>query len=510
MRLGGRIKRCYACAMKLRLSTLRLLLILLVSLGLSACDTNKSVNNTGIALSDCRIKDIDSAARCAFVSVPEDHGNTQNGKTIAIHVAVLPSLARRAEPDPVYFFAGGPGQAASDIGRIVSALGDLRKHRDIVLVDQRGTGKSKTLTCVENMPGAGSKDTQTDSLRQMLTATDVEMERDRLLCLATLKGNPAVHRTDDYIDDLELVRKAFGQQKINVWGGSYGSRVALRYMKRYPNSIRTAVLDGVAPTTLHLPDDALQTSEAELRSVLAGCAASVGCNQAYPNTLATFDALLAKLKATPVRTQIAHPGTGVTINATISDRTLVSLLWPLLYQPEATRLLPSLIGQAASGNFTPLAATATASSIPSENLAGALRLSVLCAEDMLGRTPVPNPRFDSITQLFYAACKDFPHGKVAAEFFEPTISDIPTLLLSGNHDPVTPPSQANLAAKTLSQHKQIVVMGMGHIVSIHPCVRRVLTQFVDAGVVPTKPDACEADLTWPMPLFYTSPLEAKP
>ena len=478
--------------------------------GLSACDGAKPVSGNSIALSDCRIKDIDSVVRCAMVSVAEDHANAQNGKTITIHVAVLPSLARRAEPDPVYFFAGGPGQAASDIGRVISALGDLRKHRDIVLVDQRGTGKSKTLSCVENMQGAGSKDTQTDVLVQTLTATDVEMERDRLLCLATLKGNPAVHRTDDYIDDLELVRKAFGQQKINVWGGSYGSRVALRYMKRYPNSIRTAVFDGVAPTTLHLPDDALQTSEAELRSVLAGCASSVGCSQAYPNTLATFDALLAKLKATPVRTQIAHPGTGVMIDATISDRTLVSLLWPLLYQPEATRMVPSLIGQAASGNFAPLAATATASSIPSENLAGALRLAVMCAEDMLGRTPAPNPRFDAITQLFYSACKDFPHGKVAPEFFEPTTSDIPTLLLSGSRDPVTPPSQAILAAKTLSQHKQIVVNGMGHIVSVHPCVRRILSKFVDAGVVPTNRDACEADLTWPMPLFYASPLEAKP
>ena len=501
------MNRCYACGMKLRFMPHRFFLILLISCGLSACDRVKPAANNGISLSDCRIKDIDSVVRCAMVSVPEDHANAQNGKTITIHVAVLPSLARRAEPDPVYFFAGGPGQAASDIGRIVSALGELRKHRDIVLVDQRGAGKSKTLTCVEN---TYSKDTKTDALVQTLTATDADMERDRLRCLATLKGNPAFHRTDDYIDDLEAVRKALGQQKINVWGGSYGSRVALRYMKRYPGIIRTAVLDGVAPTTLHLPDDALQTSEAELRTVLAGCEASMGCNKAYPNTLATFDTLLAKLKAAPMRTPIAHPGTGALIDATISDRTLVSLVWPLLYQPEATRMVPSLISQAASGNFAPLAATATASSIPSENLAGALRLAVMCAEDMLGRTPAPNPRFDAITQLFYSACKDFPHGKVAPEFFEPTTSDIPTLLVSGSRDPVTPPSQAMLAAKTLSQHKQIVVNGMGHIVSVHPCVRRVLGKFVDAGVVPTNADACEAELTWPMPLFYASPLEAKP
>ena len=471
---------------------------------LVACGEPKPVTSSAIALTDCRLKDVDSVVRCAMVAVPEDHANAQNGMTINIHVALLPSLARRAEPDPVYFFAGGPGQAASDIGRIVGALGDLRKHRDIVLVDQRGTGKSKTLTC------ATGADTAVDSLVQTLTATDSEMERDRLRCLATLKGNPALHRTDDYIDDVEAVRKALGQQKINVWGGSYGSRVALRYMKRYPDSIRTAVLDGVAPTTLHLPDDALLTSEAELRSVLAGCAAATACNKSYPNLLVTFDALLAKLKTAPVRAQIPHPGSGARIDATVTDRTLVSLLWPLLYQPEGTRLVPALIGLAAEGNFAPLAATATATSISNEDVAGALRLAVLCAEDMLGRTSVANPRFDAITQLFYSACKDFPHGKVAPEFFEPTVSDIPTLLLSGNHDPVTPPSQANLAAKTLSRHKHIVVAGMGHIVSPHPCARRVISKFIDAGAVPAMADACEAELNGPLPLFYASPLEAKP
>jgi pimeloyl-ACP methyl ester carboxylesterase len=483
-------------AQQLAMLTLTVLLV--------ACGESKPATGSGIALSDCRLKDVDSVVRCSMVAVPEDHANAQNGKLINIHVAVLPSLARRAEPDPVYFFAGGPGQAASEIGRVVSALGELRKHRDIVLVDQRGTGKSKTLTCAT---GTG---TAVDSLVQTLTATDAEMERDRLRCLATLKGNPALHRTDDYIDDLEAVRKALGQPKINVWGGSYGSRVALRYMKRYPGSIRAAVLDGVAPTTLHLPDDALRTSEAELRSVLAGCAAAIGCNKSFPNLLATFDALLAKLKTAPVRVQIPHPGTGAMIDATVTDRTLVSLLWPLLYQPEATRMVPSLIGLAAAGNFAPLAATATATSVSNEDVAGALRLAVLCAEDMLGRTPVANPRFDAITQLFYSACKDFPHGKVAPEFFEPTVSDIPTLLLSGNHDPVTPPSQANLAAKTLSHHKHLVVAGMGHIVSPHPCARRIISKFIDAGTVPATTDTCEAELNGPLPLFYASPLEAKP
>ena len=328
-----------------------------------------------------------------MVAVPEDYANKSGGsagKTINIQVAVLPALARNPEPNPVYFFAGGPGQAASDIGALVSALGDLRKTRDIVLVDQRGTGKSKTLTC-----DSIAADPNVDPLKEAFSQTEAAIHRDWAKCIATLKGNAATHRTDDYIDDLERVRKALGHDKINVWGGSYGSRVALRYMKRYPQKIRVAVLDGVAPTSLHLPDDALATSEAELRSTLDACAASPGCAKAYPNILVTFDTLLTELRTKPRAVTFAHPASGKTINGVVSDRTLVSLIWPMLYMPEASRMVPSLIAQAALGNFAPLAATLSASSIGEGDIAIAQRFAVMCAEDMLNRTPLPNPRLSS-------------------------------------------------------------------------------------------------------------------
>lgn len=475
-------------------------------LALGGCGAKSASQNAAISFTDCRLKRVDSVARCAMVAVPEDYANSGGaGKTINIQVAVLPALARNPEPNPVYFFAGGPGQAASDIGGLVSALGDLRKTRDIVLVDQRGTGKSKTLTC-----DSVAADPNVDPLTEAFSNSNAAIERDWAKCIATLKGNAATHRTDDYIDDLELVRKALGHDRINVWGGSYGSRVALRYMKRFPQKIRVAVLDGVAPTSLHLPDDALATSEAELRSTLAACAASPGCAKAYPNILATFDTLLTELRAKPRAVSFAHPASGKPINGLVSDRTLVSLIWPMLYMPEASRMVPSLIAQAALGNFAPLAATLSASSIGEGDIAIAQRFAVMCAEDMLNRAPLPNPRFQSLNDLFYGFCKGFPHGKVAPEFFEPTTSDIPTLLLSGSQDPVTPPAQGALAAKTLSNSKHIIVAGVGHIASTQPCVRRIITKFVEAGTIAGANDTCEAELKLPRPLFYTSPLEARP
>ena len=173
-------------------------------------------------------------------------------------------------------------------------------------------------------------------------------------------------------------------------------------------------------------------------------------------------------------------------------------------------MVPSLIAQAALGNFAPLAATLSASSIGEGDIAIAQRFAVMCAEDMLNRTPLPNPRFQALNDLFYGFCKGFPHGKVAPEFFEPTKSDIPTLLLSGTQDPVTPPAQGALAAKTLPNSKHIVVTGVGHITSPQPCVRRIITKFVEAGNIAAAFDPCETELKLPRPLFYTSPLEARP
>ena len=457
-----------------------------------------------IALTDCRVKNFDGVAQCATVSVPEDHSQP-NGKRVEIFLSVLPSLARRPEADPLFLFAGGPGQAASDQGRVAMALSDIRKSRSIVLVDQRGTGKSKTLTC-DATDDAKTK----DPLVETLNADTASMEKEWARCIATMRGNPATHRTDDYVDDLELVRKGLGYEKINVWGGSYGTRVALRYMKRFPASIRTAMLDGVAPASLHLPDDAMAASEAQLKAAIAACGESKACAKAHPNLGETLDALIAKLRATPQAVTLIHPMTGKPLSGTVTDRAVISFLWPLLYQPEAARLIPQLVNLAAAGDFAPMAATATASSISETDLAVVQRFAVMCAEDMLGRTAPSIERFKSLSDMFYGFCKSFPHGTVEPEFFEPTRSDIPTLLFSGTLDPVTPPSQGSLAAKTLTQSKHIIATGAGHIVLQQACARRLMSKFVTAGNISGATDACEPELNRARPLFYVNALEAQP
>jgi pimeloyl-ACP methyl ester carboxylesterase len=472
---------------------------------LVGCAKQDAPKYASLGFQDCRIARIEQAAKCLQFEVPEDHAKPDD-KKVKVHIAIVPSLSPKPEPDPVFFFAGGPGQAASDIGVLVEALSPLRRNRDVILVDQRGTGKSKTLTCeVGDRLKSGP-----EVFIQAMNSTADDMRREWKRCLETLKGNPATHRTDDYIADLELVRKALGFAQINVWGGSYGSRVALRYMKLHPEAIRTTVLDGVAPTTLRLPNDALTNSEAELREVLKACEASAECAKAFPGLAKKLDDLLTAFAQAPRSVTIMHPATGKPFTASLNATNVATMIWPMLYQPDATRLLPQMIDEAAKGNFSPLAVTLYGGSSASEmEISIAQRFAVMCAEDMYQQKPAVNERLASVANFFFEFCASFPAGRPSEKFFEPTQSRIPTLLLSGSHDPVTPASQAVLAMSTLTSSKHVVVGGWGHIVSPHPCVRSLVKKFVDQGDVAAATDRCEAELKLPRPLFYVNALEAK-
>jgi pimeloyl-ACP methyl ester carboxylesterase len=168
------------------------------------------------------------------------------------------------------------------------------------------------------------------------------------------------------------------------------------------------------------------------------------------------------------------------------------------------------VSEAIDGNFAPFAVTLYGgSSVSDTQISTAQRFAVMCAEDMAGQRAQVSERLAPVANIFFDFCANFPAGRVADDFFAPTQSSVPTLLLSGAHDPVTPSSQGELAAKTLASNKHIVVGGWGHIVSPHPCIRRIVKKFVDEGNVAAAVDTCEAELKLPRPLFYANTLEAK-
>jgi pimeloyl-ACP methyl ester carboxylesterase len=457
--------------------------------GLLGC-TSKPAPSRTLALSPCRLPGVDGRLRCGTFDVFEDRA-AKTGRKLSLHVAVMPALAPSPAPDPVFILAGGPGQAASEIAPILAAaFSRVNRDRDLVFVDQRGTGRSHKLECE---PDA------TPSLNEALHP-DLN-EADILECLKSLDADPRLYTTPIAMDDLDDVRAALGYPRINLWGGSYGTRAALVYARRHPDHLRAMVLDGVAPMSLYLPLDMAKDADRALRLLFADCRAQKSCDQAWPTLQPRFEALLEKLEHTPAQVTLPDPRTGAPTPLTIDRATFVRSLRGLLYDPTASTLIPLTIDRAIQGDFRPFAAEAEATNM---GIATGLLLSVVCTED-LPFTPLAKLEAASkgtfggmaVAQMFLDGCAHWPKGTLPDGYREPVRSEAPTLLLSGTLDPVTPPRWAKEAAKTLPHSLSETVPATGHGTLAHACVRDLIEQFYQRGSVEGLASPCAADTTRP-------------
>ena len=218
-------------------------------------------------------------ARCGSLTVFEDRA-TGAGRTIDLTIVVIPAVSGSHEPDPLFFLAGGPGQAATDVADTVLArLAEVRRSRDIVFVDQRGTGGSGRMSCALFERGP---DEEASSESLQFDAFPLDDLRD---CLAEVESvaDPRHYTTPVAMDDLDDVRAALGYETINLYGGSYGTRAGLIYMRRHPERVRTAVLDGLAPVSMRLPSSMDADAQRALDRLFADCAADPGCREAFPD-----------------------------------------------------------------------------------------------------------------------------------------------------------------------------------------------------------------------------------
>lgn len=451
------------------------------------------------ATEPCRIKGIDIEIKCAKVSVFEDR-EAKQGRKIDIHVAILPAKSDRKKPDPVFIFAGGPGQSAIEVGpRVLPALGRLNRERDLVFVDQRGTGKSNKLACKmedkDSMEGFGG---------------DAEVRRFMEECLAEAQkhADPKLYTTTLALQDLDDVRKALGYDKINLWGASYGTRAAFEYVRRYPQHTRTATLDGMAPFDIALPLSFIPDSHASLDSLLKACAKEAACAKTFPNLEADMTELVKKLDATPHRITIRHPRTGEPTKIRVSGMLVLGGIRGAMYGANVASAVPAAIEAAKADDFGPLAALgmAVGGSIMDE-LAIGMHLSVVCAEDW----PLVQQRTASGVQKvgLYGEelikdhrnmCAVWPQGKIPADFHAPVKSDVPILLLSGGIDPATPPRHAEAVLPGLSRAKHVVAPNIGHGVSAQGCAPELIKRFVDDGNADKVDGACLNKL--PRPVFF--------
>ena len=416
-----------------------------------------------------------SEALCGSIEVFEDR-ETKSGRKIHLNIMLLPATTAVVKPDPVFFLAGGPGQSAVDVGvQLFSPLRRTRRERDIVLLDQRGTGDSNSLGC------DSAEETSYQEFEFSFEESRAKIVADLKECLGKLDANPALYTTPIAMDDLDEVRRILGYSKINLLGGSYGTRAALVYLRRHGETVRSAVLDGVAPTTMRIPANIAVDAQSAFDLVLKDCAEQTNCATAYPRLKEHFDELLERLKMQPEKIEIIHPRTGKRVPWRLESVTVNGILRSVLYDRTLSSLIPFAIEQAYQNNYQPLATMGFVFIPDGPVLNLGMMSSVLCAEDMNlvdGANHTDNFH-NVIYSMLEPICEFWPKGQVGEDYFQPVSSDVPILLLSGKLDPVTPPRYAWEASATLSNHQHIVVAGVGHGVMIHGCVPDLITDFFD-------------------------------
>jgi pimeloyl-ACP methyl ester carboxylesterase len=423
-------------------------------------------------------------------AVPEDRAS---GRGRLIHLAVVVLKAKNAtrRPDPVFVFAGGPG---SDVTESQRGYLDSwqRQDRDIVLVSQRGTGGDNRLGC-----RLAADDGNVQGYLDPLFREDVFRP-----CLDELKGKfdltkySTVAAADDYND----VRLALGYDRINVTGGSYGTRMALVYMRQHPATVRTAILNGVVPIANKNPLYHAANFDLAIRALIAECEAGAECRAAVPNLDAEFRAILTRLDVKPAATFVAHPVTGARVAVTLSREAFLEALRVVMYSGVRNRQVPILIHRAYEGDLEPFAEIGVSSERSlRRSLALGHLLSVTCAEDVdriteqemvaiAGGTLAGEGRVRGQKKM----CAFWPRSDVPMDYGDPVGADVPTLLLSGTLDPATPPRWGDEAASHLPRSLHLVVPGAHGVGG--GCLTEIQRRFLDAGTTDKLDVSCAADI----------------
>ena len=434
------------------------------------------------------------SAYCSILRVPEDH-DRPDGRQLELAIAWLPA-SKQAEPDPVFMLAGGPGQGAREsFPTVAPAFTEARKTRDIILLDQRGTGASSPLKC-ENAQGESAVVEDGDYSAQ----SAIEFARK---CAAQYAGKTDVRQftTADAVRDLELARKAIGAEKINLVGISYGTRVAQLFAKTFPASTRTITLDGVAPLETVLGQDHAKNLEASLDLQFARCRQDKACLEKMGDPRAQLDTLLETLAQGPVPVRYRDATTGEWHDGQFSAGHIAILTRLLAYQPQAAALLPLQFSEANKGNYDSLMALSEMVNRDiSDMIMHGMQLSVMCSEDAgdLVVDPEDGKRLlgTGLVELLQAQCTVWPHKARPADFRKPLSGDLPVLLLSGEFDPVTPPRYGEMVARHLPNSRHIVAKGTGHNVLPVGCMPKLFAKFLETADAKALDTACIDSLTY--------------
>ena len=451
-----------------------------------------------LTLTDCELPNVEGKVRCGEYEVFENRA-AQKGRKIKLKIVVFPATGPDRANDPFVYIPGGPGASATeDAPYMAPAYAKIRERRDLLFVDQRGTGGSHPLNCKFFNPA----DPQS-YFGYFYPLDDVKKCRTELESKADL----TLYTTPIAMDDLEEVREALGYQQLNLFGGSYGTRASLVFLKRHPKSVRTLTLQGIAPTNMYMPLAFPHANERALSGIIGECAADEACNKAFPNLSAEAKAVLDRLLQGPIEVEVRYqePGApaqdGTKKQVKLSRDLAAEAIRYMMYSPPSANRVPLFLHLAAQGNFVPLAEAAL--NYRRRIVAGGsngLYLSITCAEDLPWVKPGEGERLAANTFLGdyrlkqqRAACELWPRAAIPADYSVPTKGDAPALILTGEWDPVTPPSNGDAIAQHLPNSLRVVVPdgahGFGGLDGVD-CVLRLTAEFVERGTAKGLDTSC--------------------
>ncbi|HEY6909609.1 MAG TPA: alpha/beta fold hydrolase [Myxococcales bacterium] len=443
-----------------------------------------------LTVKPCSVPGVRDRARCGTLEVWENR-ETKEGRRIGIHFVVVPAKGPGRAREAVAFFSGGPGQAATDAaGPVTAQLARVRDTRDLLFMDQRGTGASNPLPCKSARPA----DLQT-YLTEFYTPADVAR------CARALRARADVTWYDSAaaMDDMEELRDALGYQRLDLFGVSYGTRAALVYLRRHPAHVRAVLMHGSAPTDLRYPLTVPRDAQLALDGVFADCARDPGCHAAFPDPGAELEKSLRRLGQGPVRAPVLDPASAAMTAVMLSRDRYTEALRALAYDAGSSSLIPAVIHRAAEGDFGPAAEEELAWRREVESQSRGVHLAVTCAEDV---DFIERPEAVAAAEGSFmgpwraldqmAACAVWPHRKLARSFLDPVRSDVPLLVMNGEDDPATARYHAERLLRGFPNGRLAVIPSAGHgtggLVGIQPCYDDIVSRFIrtaDAKAVDT-------------------------
>ncbi len=448
-----------------------------------------------LELEYCHLSGYSQEVLCGVHTVYEDR-RQQQGRTIDIQFGIIPAVAIDKEDDPLVFFAGGPGQGSTEVAGFADvAFEDIAENRDIVLIDQRGMGTSHPLDCETS-----------DDISLLLLS---EEERARIAreelqtCLGQLDADVTKYTQDLANEDIHEILLALGYEQVNLYGGSWGTRSALLYNAQFPQHVRSMILDGSAPPANTVPLYANADAERSLQALFRDCAADAICQAAFPELERNFNAVLDTLGDEGIEVSLADATSGEEITFRLTRNIFANGILAILYSPQVSRLIPIIVRQSAANDFRALSAVMDAMN-GSVGISVGAQMSVLCAEDYprISQQEIASEAEkgfvgSAFIDVFANACSVWPQAPLPEIYSQDLSSQVPTLILSGAIDPITPARWGDRMAELLTNSLHLVAPNTGHNVAPFGCAPELMAQFVSEASVANLDSSCLDALTRP-------------